>query len=169
MRFAITAAVLALNLSVVSALYVPHVARGTQFITGPCASDSDCAAGCCGFNTGKCAGAIIALERDGGCGFGNEFSNDNAARALGFTGQFTPKSKNGGAAPAPAPAPAPAAGGGGGETVTVQPGDTCTLIASIKGTTAAAIIAANPGINAGCTNLQVGQVLNVGGGGGGAG
>jgi hypothetical protein len=255
MKFAITAAVLALNLSVVSALYVPHVARGTQFITGPCASDSDCAAGCCGFNTGKCAGAIIALERDGGCGFGNEFSNDNAARALGFTGQFTPKSKNGGAAPggaappaaapggsgkapgtqfitgpcgsdadcaagccgfntgkcagaiialerdggcgfgnefsndnaaralgftgqftpksknggaAPAPAPAPAAGGGGGETVTVQPGDTCTLIASIKGTTAAAIIAANPGINAGCTNLQVGQVLNVGGGGGGA-
>ncbi|OAL49190.1 hypothetical protein IQ07DRAFT_72602 [Pyrenochaeta sp. DS3sAY3a] len=66
-------------------------AQGTQFITGPCTSDADCAAGCCGFNTGKCAGPIVALERDGGCGFGDAQPNDNAAQALR------------GAAPAPVP------------------------------------------------------------------
>lgn len=58
---------------------------GTQFITGPCASDADCAAGCCGFNTGKCAGPVVAQERDGGCGFGDAQPNDKAAKAL--TGQ----------------------------------------------------------------------------------
>ncbi|KAI8935828.1 hypothetical protein NX059_007345 [Plenodomus lindquistii] len=55
---------------------------GTQFITGPCTSDADCAAGCCGFNSGKCAGPVIAQERDGGCGFGDAQPNDNAAKAL---------------------------------------------------------------------------------------
>lgn len=65
-------------------------AQGTQFITGPCTSDADCASGCCGFNSGKCAGAVVALERDGGCGFGSGTPNDDAARALGFTGQFNP-------------------------------------------------------------------------------
>ncbi|KAF2854739.1 hypothetical protein T440DRAFT_475834 [Plenodomus tracheiphilus IPT5] len=55
---------------------------GTQFITGPCTSDADCAAGCCAFNTGKCAGPVIAQERDGGCGFGDLKPNDNAAKAL---------------------------------------------------------------------------------------
>ncbi|KAH8833169.1 hypothetical protein DL96DRAFT_1457952 [Flagelloscypha sp. PMI_526] len=63
--------------------------RGSQFITGPCTSDSDCAAGCCGFNTGKCAGPIVALQRDGGCGFGDAQANDDAARKLGFTGGIT--------------------------------------------------------------------------------
>jgi hypothetical protein len=57
-------------------------AAGTQFITGPCTSDADCADGCCGFNTGKCAGPIVAQEVDGGCGFGNAQPNDNAAQAL---------------------------------------------------------------------------------------
>lgn len=42
---------------------------GTQYITGPCANDGECASGCCGFNTGLCAGPIVAKERDGGCGF----------------------------------------------------------------------------------------------------
>ncbi|KND01257.1 uncharacterized protein SPPG_03071 [Spizellomyces punctatus DAOM BR117] len=56
--------------------------QGTQFITGPCASDADCASGCCGFRTGKCAGAIVAQERDGGCGFGDAQPNDRAARKL---------------------------------------------------------------------------------------
>ncbi|OJD12035.1 hypothetical protein AJ78_07306 [Emergomyces pasteurianus Ep9510] len=63
--------------------------QGTQFITGPCTSDADCASGCCGFNSGLCAGAIVAQERDGGCGFGNGQPNDNAAGALrgqGFAG-----------------------------------------------------------------------------------
>lgn len=57
-------------------------ASGTQFITGACTSDADCASGCCGFSTGKCAGAIVALERDGGCGFGNSTPNSSAAVAL---------------------------------------------------------------------------------------
>ncbi|PSN64868.1 hypothetical protein BS50DRAFT_601438 [Corynespora cassiicola Philippines] len=65
-----------LNLS----LYV--AAQGTQFITGACTSDADCASGCCGFNSGKCAGPVIAQERDGGCGFGDAQPNDNAAQAL---------------------------------------------------------------------------------------
>lgn len=57
--------------------------NGAQFITGQCFSDADCASGCCGFNSGKCAGAVIAQTRDGGCGFGDGTPNDNAARALG--------------------------------------------------------------------------------------
>ncbi|KAF1996009.1 hypothetical protein P154DRAFT_580251 [Amniculicola lignicola CBS 123094] len=59
---------------------VTPVAQGTQFITGLCTSDADCAAGCCGFNTGKCAGPVIAQERDGGCGFGDDQPNDIAAQ-----------------------------------------------------------------------------------------
>ena len=62
-------------------------ATGTQFITGPCASDADCANGCCGFNSGKCAGAIVAQERDGGCGHGDAQPNDNAAQALRGSGK----------------------------------------------------------------------------------
>ena len=56
---------------------------GTQFITGTCAKDADCASACCGFRTGKCAGPVIAQERDGGCGFGDAVPNADAARALG--------------------------------------------------------------------------------------
>ncbi|KIJ45969.1 hypothetical protein M422DRAFT_46306 [Sphaerobolus stellatus SS14] len=55
---------------------------GTQFITGVCASDADCASGCCGFKSGKCAGAVIAQTRDGGCGFGDAQPNNRAAVAL---------------------------------------------------------------------------------------
>jgi len=60
----------------------PPTAAGTQFITGACARDADCASKCCGFRSGKCAGPIVAQERDGGCGFGNATSNDDAAREL---------------------------------------------------------------------------------------
>ncbi|KAK2768527.1 hypothetical protein FQN54_000383 [Arachnomyces sp. PD_36] len=56
--------------------------NGQQFITGKCLSDADCASGCCGFNSGLCAGAVVAQERDGGCGFGDAQSNDDAAQAL---------------------------------------------------------------------------------------
>ncbi|KAL0576929.1 hypothetical protein V5O48_005036, partial [Marasmius crinis-equi] len=66
----------------VSGAIVRRQGTGTQFITGPCGSDADCASGCCAFNTGKCAGAIVALERDGGCGHGNASPNDDAARKL---------------------------------------------------------------------------------------
>lgn len=38
-------------------------AQGTQFITGACTSDADCASACCGFNSGKCAGPVVAQER----------------------------------------------------------------------------------------------------------
>jgi hypothetical protein len=60
----------------------PGNKAGQQFITGACTSDADCASGCCGFKSGLCAGAIIAQERDGGCGFGDAQPNDNAAQAL---------------------------------------------------------------------------------------
>ena len=56
---------------VAAATYVPRAAPGTQFITGPCQSDADCASSCCGFKSGKCAGPVIGQERDGGCGFGD--------------------------------------------------------------------------------------------------
>ena len=48
------------------------VGQGTQFITGDCTSDADCASGCCAFNSGKCAAIIPALERGEGCGFGGQ-------------------------------------------------------------------------------------------------
>ncbi|KAG7088548.1 hypothetical protein E1B28_012530 [Marasmius oreades] len=85
-----------------------EVRQGTQFITGTCNGDADCASGCCGFKSGKCAGAIIAQERDGGCGFGNATPNDDAARKL--RGQ-APAAPAGGAAPPAAP---PANNGAGG-------------------------------------------------------
>jgi hypothetical protein len=62
----------------------PPAVPGTQFITGVCRNDADCKDGCCGFRTGKCAGPIVAQERDGGCGFGDAQPNANAAIALGF-------------------------------------------------------------------------------------
>jgi hypothetical protein len=69
-------------------LYV--TAQGTQFITGACTSDADCATLCCGFRSGACAAVIPAQERDGGCGFGNAQSNTgpnaNAGAAGGGSG-----------------------------------------------------------------------------------
>jgi len=88
---------------------------GTQFITGPCGHDSDCASGCCGFRTGKCAGAVIAQERDGGCGFGDGTPNNRAAQALlGPNAEAAPGVPKGGAAAPPPPPPANNGGGGGG-------------------------------------------------------
>jgi hypothetical protein len=82
-------------------LSLPVLAQGNQFITGACTNDKDCAAGCCGFNTGKCAGPVVALGRDGGCGRGDPVSNNNAAVALGFANvAFTPVTAAGGAATA---------------------------------------------------------------------
>ncbi|KAL8814260.1 MAG: hypothetical protein Q9191_008561, partial [Dirinaria sp. TL-2023a] len=64
--------------------YLLAAGAGTQFITGACQSDADCASGCCGFTSGKCEGAIVSQERQG-CGFGNATPNNNAAKALGST------------------------------------------------------------------------------------
>lgn len=57
-------------------------AQGTQFITGNCSTDAECASACCGFNSGKCSSPFVAQERDGGCGFGNAQPNDDAAKAI---------------------------------------------------------------------------------------
>ncbi|KAG7094481.1 hypothetical protein E1B28_008079 [Marasmius oreades] len=79
-RFAVILALLSVNF--VAATFIPRAAPGTQFITGPCTTDADCASGCCGVNSAKCAGAIIALTRDGGCGHGDAQSNSRAAAVL---------------------------------------------------------------------------------------
>jgi hypothetical protein len=104
-------------------------AAAKQFITGACASDADCASGCCGFNTGLCAGAVVAQQRDGGCGFGNATPNDNAAVALGFTG------------PAPTPAAVKAA-----VAVTSATPAAPTAAAAPPPTGARAAAAANPSL-----------------------
>ncbi|KAB5549506.1 hypothetical protein GE09DRAFT_176234 [Coniochaeta sp. 2T2.1] len=62
-------------------------ADGSQFITGQCLSNADCASTCCNKNTGKCSAiGAVGLEN---CGFGGDASS-----------------------PAPAPITAPAAGNG---------------------------------------------------------
>jgi hypothetical protein len=68
-----------------TAAVLPRQAPGQQFITGVCKADVDCASGCCAFTTGKCAGAVIAQQRDGGCGFGDVSPNNVAAIKLGST------------------------------------------------------------------------------------
>lgn len=58
--------------------------------------------------------------------------------------------------------PPPTQGGGANgacDEITVQAGDTCNRIANIKGVTVNQILQANPAVNAGCTNLVVGQKL----------
>jgi hypothetical protein len=52
-------------------------AAGTQFITGACTKDTDCASKCCAFKSGKCAAPAVAKE-SGGCGFGNAQPNNDA-------------------------------------------------------------------------------------------
>ena len=90
--------------------------QGTQFITGVCTSDADCASACCGFKSGKCAGPVIAQERDGGCGFGDAQPNDRAAvtfrQGQGQVAPAQPAAQPNVAAAQPAPpaAPTPAAG-----------------------------------------------------------
>jgi hypothetical protein len=61
---------------------VPIINPGGKFITSDCTSDLECTAGCCAFNTGKCAGPVIAQTRDGGCGRGNAVPNRDAADAF---------------------------------------------------------------------------------------
>lgn len=105
MKFTIVLAFLFVNLA--AATYIPRAPAGTQFVTGPCQSDADCAEGCCGFNTGKCAGPVIAQERDGGCGFGDPTPNNNAAQAIqGPNAEAAPGVPKAGAAAPPPPAAA---------------------------------------------------------------
>ncbi|KAF7332417.1 hypothetical protein MKEN_00123600 [Mycena kentingensis (nom. inval.)] len=142
MKFSATLATLSLvAISVAHELPSRYAAarRGDQFVTGPCAKDSDCQQGCCAFNTGKCAGPAVAQTRDGGCGFGSPAPNCNVAKALGLSDcvagavngdlsdpdvqagaafsaklngiAFTPKTGGGAAPPPQNNAAAPAAGG----------------------------------------------------------
>ncbi|KAF7313091.1 hypothetical protein MKEN_00994900 [Mycena kentingensis (nom. inval.)] len=55
---------------------------------------------------------------------------------------------------------------GCGSTYTVVSGDTCAAIERKTGVSDATLHSSNPSINSGCTNLQIGQVLCLGGGGG---
>ncbi|KAJ7098781.1 hypothetical protein B0H15DRAFT_878654 [Mycena belliarum] len=115
MTFSIVRMFILANVALMASAAVIPRAPGTQFITGPCKSDADCASGCCAFRKGTCAGNVIALERDGGCGFGNPTPNANAAKATGqFAGAVAafeakqggaaaPVQNNAGAAPAAAP------------------------------------------------------------------
>ncbi|PNH08476.1 hypothetical protein TSOC_005054 [Tetrabaena socialis] len=50
----------------------------------------------------------------------------------------------------------------GSTTYTVNSGDNCYSITQAKGITLADLLAANPSVNSGCTNLQDGQVLCLG-------
>jgi len=86
------------------------------------------------------------------------------------TGPPVGKCPAGSGAPAPAPpaggSPPPPAGGSpppskGGVTHKVAAGEFCSSIAQANGITVAALLAANPSVNAGCTNLTVGQELNL--------
>ena len=52
-------------------------------------------------------------------------------------------------------------GGGNAKSYTVKAGDTCGGIASANGVALAAFLAANPAIDANCTNLKDGQVVNI--------
>ncbi|KAF7372502.1 hypothetical protein MVEN_00112100 [Mycena venus] len=55
--------------------------------------------------------------------------------------------------------------GGCRQTYTVVSGDTCAAIESRTGVSDSQLHALNPSINGGCTKLQIGQVLCLGGGG----
>jgi hypothetical protein len=50
-------------------------APGTQFITGNCSSDADCASTCCDAVTGLCAAELVAQEDGHGCGFDGSFTS----------------------------------------------------------------------------------------------
>jgi len=133
--------------------------QGNQFVTGPCTSDADCAEGCCAFNTGLCAGPVVAQENaDGGCGFGNPFPNNNAALALGFTEAAPGVPGSTGAAvavPPPAATTTAAAPASTGKQFITGP---CTSDADCAegccafntGLCAAPLVASEPGVDGGC-------------------
>lgn len=58
---------------------------GTQFITGTCGSDSDCASGCCDAVTGLCAATLVAEQDGHGCGFDGTPQASSAAATVAGT------------------------------------------------------------------------------------
>ncbi|KAJ7615495.1 hypothetical protein FB45DRAFT_935810 [Roridomyces roridus] len=71
-----------------TSLVIPRAAPGTQFITGPCTADADCASGCCNAKTALCAARLVALETVG-CGFGSPSAGAGAASPLVATATAT--------------------------------------------------------------------------------
>jgi hypothetical protein len=67
---------------------------------------------------------------------------------------FGVKAGGGGGGGGAAPPPPPAAGGACKKDVTVQPGDTCDLIAKLSGLDTNGLKKLNPQINAACNNLK---------------
>jgi len=63
--------------------------------------------------------------------------------------------------PAATPTPTPTRRSGSGTTYAVVEGDTCESIAERHGVSVSALLAANPSVGDGCTNLQIGQELNI--------
>ena len=61
----------------------------------------------------------------------------------------------------PTPAAAVPEAPASARTYTVQEGDTCGAVASAHGITLEALLAANPRINEDCTNLRLGEVVNI--------
>lgn len=73
------------------------------------------------------------------------------------SGAPAPKSDSGsGSGSPPKSKPAP-----GGRTHTVATGEFCSSIAQKAGITVEALLAANPSVNSACSNLKVGQTLNL--------
>jgi len=127
-------ALVALNLGLaVAASYVPRAPAGTQFITGACTSDADCASSCCGFHSGKCAGAVIAQTRDGGCGFGDAQPNNKAAQAIQGANAILPGGKGNGVANGDS-APAAGAAAASGAAASSGAATTAAAAPAAKGT-----------------------------------
>ena len=83
-------------------------------------------------------------------------SSASAPAASASASASAPASASASASASAAPAP-----GAAGLTHTVATGELCSTIAQANGITTAALLAANPSVNAGCSNLRVGQVLNL--------
>jgi len=121
------------------------------------------------------AGGVLSVAVDGGlpAGFYRMCSINAAANhqpvlvaraqhgSLDDCTYFQIKAKGQGAAPPPASGGNNNANGACKKDVTVQPKDTCDLIARVSGVDEGTLRGLNPQINANCNNLQPGQKLCV--------
>lgn len=89
------AAPAAASVAVSSAAASAPAAAGTQFITGTCSADSDCASTCCDAVTGLCAAKLVAEQNGHGCGFDGTPKAASAA-ATGAASAAAPASTAGG-------------------------------------------------------------------------
>ena len=99
---------------------------------------------------------LQAVNRNINCDalkIGDKLKIPSAAVATPTRGSLT---GNPTARPGTTPSPAPS-----GNKYTVLSGDTCAGIASSKGVSLAALLAANPSINSDCANLDVGQTVTI--------